>query len=110
MGTREERDVKNVKKQPNQPEVAPESTKLETKLDSNPVDNVPLKISVVLGTAQITLGKLAALGRGSVIELDTKIGDPLGIYVNGKLIARGDVVIKEDNQTCIQISSIETVR
>jgi flagellar motor switch protein FliN/FliY len=76
------------------------------KTPANPVDSVPLKVSVVLGSAQISLGKLASLGRGAILELDTKIGDPLGIYVNGKLIGYGDVVIKENNQAGIQISAL----
>lgn len=58
---------------------------------------VPVQISAVLGRVTMPVHQLLKLGRGSVIELDRKIGDPLDIYVNNKLVARGEVVQQGDN-------------
>jgi len=55
--------------------------------------DVPLRVSVELGGAQLTIRELLQLGHGSVIELDKPGGDPLDVFVNGKAIARGEAVI-----------------
>jgi flagellar motor switch protein FliN/FliY len=53
---------------------------------------IPLKVSVELGRAKVVIKDLLQLGQGSVIELDKLAGEPLEVLVNGKLIARGEVV------------------
>ena len=55
--------------------------------------DVPLRLTVELGGAQLTIRELLQLGHGSVIELDKPGGDPLDVFVNGKPIARGEAVI-----------------
>jgi len=55
--------------------------------------DVPLRVTVELGGAQLTIRELLQLGHGSVIELDKPGGDPLDVFVNGKPIARGEAVI-----------------
>ncbi|MDR3204444.1 MAG: flagellar motor switch protein FliN [Deltaproteobacteria bacterium] len=55
--------------------------------------DIPLEISVELGRARMIINDLLQLGQGSVIELSKLAGEPLEIYVNGKLVARGEVVV-----------------
>jgi flagellar motor switch protein FliN/FliY len=55
--------------------------------------DIPLKVSVELGRAQVVIKDLLQLGQGSVLELDKLAGEPLEVLVNGKLVARGEVVV-----------------
>ena len=56
------------------------------------VYDVPVHIQAVLGRANVEVASLLRLNRGSVIELDRKVGEPIDIYVNNRLVARGEVV------------------
>ncbi|MDR2198324.1 MAG: flagellar motor switch protein FliN [Deltaproteobacteria bacterium] len=63
---------------------------------SKPLDfilDIPLEVSVELGRAKMIINDLLQLGQGSVIELSKLAGEPLEIFVNGKLVARGEVVV-----------------
>jgi len=55
--------------------------------------DIPLKVSVELGRTQVLIKDLLQLGQGSVLELDKLAGEPLEILVNGKLVAKGEVVV-----------------
>lgn len=59
------------------------------------VADVPVKISAVLGKSSMSVSELLSLSEGSVIELDRNIGDAIDIYVNNRLVARGEVVMVE---------------
>ncbi len=61
------------------------------------VYEVPVQISAVLGRASMPVGQLLRLGRGAVVELDRKVGEPVDVYVNNRLIARGEVMIVDDH-------------
>lgn len=67
-----------------------ENMSLETVYD------IPVQISVVLGKTSMQVNQLLKLGRGAVIELDRKVGEPIDIFVNNRLVARGEVVVVED--------------
>ncbi len=58
--------------------------------------DLSLTVSVELGRAEMPIGEILELGRGSIIELDKMAGDPVDLYVNGKKFAEGDVVVVED--------------
>lgn len=60
------------------------------------VQDIPVQVSVVLGKTTIQVNQLLKLGRGAVIELDRKVGEPIDVYVNNRLVARGEVVVVED--------------
>jgi flagellar motor switch protein FliN/FliY len=60
------------------------------------VYDIPVQLSVVLGRTSMQVSQLLKLGRGAVIELERKVGEPIDIYVNNRLIARGEVVVVED--------------
>jgi flagellar motor switch protein FliN/FliY len=68
----------------------------ERSLTLDAVQDIPVNISVVLGKATMQVNQLLKLGRGAVIELDRKVGEPIDIYVNNRLVARGEVVVVED--------------
>jgi flagellar motor switch protein FliN/FliY len=57
------------------------------------VYDVPVQITAVLGSCTMPVHKLLKLGRGAVVELERRIGEAIDIYVNNRLIARGEVVI-----------------
>ena len=60
------------------------------------VFDIPVTISAVLGKASMQVSQLLKLGRGAVVELDRKVGEPIDIYVNSRLVARGEVVVEDD--------------
>ena len=60
------------------------------------VYDVPVTVKAVLGTTSMHISQLLKLGRGAVVELDRKVGDAIDIYVNDRLVARGEVVIVDD--------------
>ena len=64
--------------------------------DLEAVFDVPVQVSAILGSAQMDVGGLLALGPGAVIELDRKVGEAIDIYVNNRLVARGEVVLVDD--------------
>ena len=64
--------------------------------DLAPVFGVPVHISAVLGRASLSVAQLLQLGQGSVLELDRKVGEAIDIYVNNRLVARGEVVVVEE--------------
>jgi flagellar motor switch protein FliN/FliY len=70
------------------------SSRLASDLEA--VFDVPVKVSAVLGRARMEVGELLKLGPGTVLELDRKVGEAIDIYVNDRLVARGEVVLVED--------------
>lgn len=58
--------------------------------------DIPVQISVELGRTKITIKNLLQLAHGSVVELDAMAGEPLNVFVNGTLIAQGEVVVVND--------------
>lgn len=58
--------------------------------------DIPVQISAVLGRSSMQVSQLLKLGRGAVVELDRKVGEAIDIYVNNRLVARGEVVVVED--------------
>jgi flagellar motor switch protein FliN/FliY len=68
----------------------------KTASDLAPVFDVPVNISAVLGRAHLSVAQLLQLGSGSVLELDRKVGEAIDIYVNNRLVARGEVVLIDD--------------
>ena len=67
--------------------------------------DVSLEVTIELGRTEMSVKDILSLGVGSVIELDRMSGDPVDILVNGKLIAKGEVVVIEDNLG-VRITSI----
>lgn len=75
--------------------------------DLGAVYDVPVQVSAVLGHASMQVSQLLKLGRGAVIELDRRVGEAIEIYVNDRLVARGEVVIVEER---LGITMTEIIR
>ncbi|MGZ3410397.1 MAG: flagellar motor switch protein FliN [Xanthobacteraceae bacterium] len=76
--------------------IAPDEQTSRTAEDLEAVFDVPVQISAVLGRTRMDVGQLLNLGPGTVLELDRKVGEAIDIYVNNRLVARGEVVLVED--------------
>lgn len=59
--------------------------------------DIPVQLAAVLGKTSMPVNQLLRLGRGAVVELDRKVGEPIDIYVNNRLVARGEVLIVDDH-------------
>jgi len=64
--------------------------------DLEEVFDVPVTVSAVLGKSAMEVSQLLKLGKGAILELDRKVGEAIDIYVNDRLVARGEVVLVED--------------
>ncbi len=64
--------------------------------DVTAIYDIPVNVSAVLGRSTMQVSQLLKLGRGAVVELDRKVGEAIDIYVNNRLVARGEVVVVED--------------
>jgi len=74
--------------------------------DLDAVYDIPVQVSAVLGRATMQVSQLLKLGRGAVVELDRKLGEAVDIYVNNRLVARGEVVMVEDNRLGVTMTEI----
>ncbi len=78
--------------------LVPDENSVETRnaADLEAVFDVPVHVTAVLGTTHMDVGALLKLGPGTVLELDRKVGEAIDIFVNDRLVARGEVVLVED--------------
>jgi flagellar motor switch protein FliN/FliY len=70
------------------------------------VYDIPVQVSAVLGRATMQVSQLLKLGRGAVVELDRKLGEAVDIYVNNRLVARGEVVMVGENRLGVTMTEI----
>ena len=70
------------------------------------VFDIPVTVSVVLGKATMQVNQLLKLGRGAGVELDRRLGEAIDIYVNNRLVARGEVVMIDDNRLGVTMTEI----
>lgn len=70
------------------------------------VYDIPVRVSAVLGETHMEINKLLKLGRGAVVVLDRKIGEAIDIYVNDRLVARGEVVIADEDKLGVTMTEI----
>jgi flagellar motor switch protein FliN/FliY len=78
--------------------------------DLEAVFDVPVQVSAVLGRSKMDVGELLKLGPGTVLELDRRVGEAIDIYVNNRLVARGEVVLVEDKLGVTMTEIIKTER
>ncbi len=74
--------------------------------DMEAVYDIPVTVSAVLGRSTMQVSQLLKLGRGAVVELDRKLGEAIDVYVNNRLVARGEVVMVDDNRLGITMTEI----
>ena len=102
LSDNDELDLQDLDKQGAMPE--PAQSEAPAEADDNPrtaadleaVYEIPVNVSAVLGKSTMQVSQLLKLGRGAVVELDRKVGEAIDIYVNNRLVARGEVVVVED--------------
>jgi flagellar motor switch protein FliN len=90
--------------------VSPESRQVRAAKELEAVYDIPVQVSAVLGRASMQVSQLLKLGRGAVVELDRKVGEAIDIYVNNRLIARGEVVVVDDRLGITMTEIIKTDR
>lgn len=70
---------------------------------------IPVLVQVVLGSATMPVANLMKLGRGAVVPLDHRVGEPVDVMVNGRVVARGEIVIVEEDSSRFGVSLTEVV-
>src|SRR5215510_7717956 len=70
---------------------------------------IPVTVQVVLGSATMPVANLMKLGRGAVVPLDHRVGEPVDVIVNGRIVARGEVVVVEEDNSRFGVSLTEIV-
>jgi flagellar motor switch protein FliN len=78
------------------PPPPPPDAKPQNAKELEAVYDIPVQISAVLGRATMQVSQLLKLGRGAVVELDRRVGEAIDIYVNNRLVARGEVVVVDE--------------
>jgi len=78
------------------------------KLTLEALYDVPVQVSVVLGKTTMQLNNILKLGRGAVIELERYVGEPIDVYVNNKIVAKGEIVIV-DNKIGVTLTDVISV-
>lgn len=96
--------VADLEEKPGEPREAPAADRnIETIL------RIPVVVQVVLGSTTMPVSNLLKLGRGAVIPLDHRVGEPVDVVVNGRVVARGEVVVVEDDTSRFGVSLTEVV-
>jgi flagellar motor switch protein FliN len=75
------------------------------RMELDTIEGVPVEITVVLGETTIKVEDLLKMGKGAIIELDRKIGEPVEIYVNERCVAKGEIVVV-DNKIGVTMTEI----
>lgn len=125
MAENDDLDLQDLSKQPAPAaeENAAESTELTSEADEmgdgdgmrtasdlEAVYDIPVSVSAILGKSHMPVSRLLRLGRGAVVELDRKVGEAVDIYVNNRLVARGEVVVVEDRLGVTMTEIIKSTR
>jgi flagellar motor switch protein FliN len=92
-----------------------QNTRTQSRDPSDPSSNldtilrIPVLVQVVLGAASMPVSNLLKLGRGAVIPLDHRVGEPVDVVVNGRIVARGEVVVVEEDSSRFGVTLTEIV-
>jgi len=98
MSDKQDPNLEESSEEENQAEEAiPSTLKEKINKEMKMLFDVPLQISVLLGSTQVTIKDLLQLQTGSVIEVDKLAGEPLEVLINKKEVARGEVLVINDN-------------
>ncbi|MDC0073224.1 flagellar motor switch protein FliN [Alphaproteobacteria bacterium] len=111
---KENLDLNELDKSPTTDEQTETSTNTEDEnivrmaSDLEPVYDIPVQVSAVLGKTRMEVSDVLKLGKGAVVELDRKVGEAIDIYVNNRLVARGEVVVVENKLGVTMTEIIKT--
>ena len=98
-------DLKDLEPTP-PPPAETEPQPMRSVRDLEAVYDIPVQVSAVLGKSVMQVSQLLKLGRGAVVELDRKLGEAIDIYVNNRLVARGEVVMVDDDRLGVTMTEI----
>ncbi len=70
---------------------------------------IPVSIKVLLGSASMPIFQLTKLGRGAVIPLDRRVGEPVDVMVNNRIIARGEIVVLDEDGSRFGVTLTEMI-
>ena len=87
-----------------------ESDVVHAATDLEAVYDIPVTVSAVLGKSHMQVSQLLKIGRGAVVQLDRKVGEAIDIYVNNRLVARGEVVVVDERLGVTMTEIIKTDR
>ncbi len=73
------------------------------------VMRIPVTLKVLLGAASMPIFQLTKLGRGAVIPLDRRVGEPVDVMINGRIIARGEIVVLDEEGSRFGVTLTEMV-
>ncbi|MEC9346290.1 MAG: flagellar motor switch protein FliN [Pseudomonadota bacterium] len=82
----------------------------KTASDLETVYDIPVQVSAVLGKSRMQVSQLMKIGKGAVVELDRKVGEAIDIYVNNRLVARGEVVVVDERLGVTMTEIIKSTR
>ncbi|HEX7326813.1 MAG TPA: FliM/FliN family flagellar motor switch protein [Rhodanobacteraceae bacterium] len=74
--------------------------------EASVLDRVQLDVSIELGRTQLSFRRIRGLAQGAIVELDRPVGDPLDIRVNGRLVARGEVVSIKGERYGVRLTEV----
>ena len=94
---------------PESGERTPQGASSEPAPNMDLIMRIPVTVQIVLGTATMPVANLAKLGRGAVVPLDRRVGEPVDVVVNGKVVARGEVVVTDEDNSRFGISLTEVL-
>lgn len=78
--------------------------------NNNVIMNIPVDVQMVLGSASMPVSDLMALQKGSVVALDRRIGEPVDVVVNGRMIARGEITVMDNDTSRFGIRLTEIIQ
>ena len=94
---------------PNLGPAAPSELRVGDGRNLDSILRIPVLIQVVLGSATMPVSDLMKLGRGAIVPLDHRVGEPVDITVNGRVVARGEIVVVVEDNSRFGVSLTEIV-
>src|ERR1700731_3258237 len=94
---------------PASPFAATSASPRESVANYDTILKIPVTVQVVLGSTSMPVASLMKLGRGAVISLDQRVGEPVNVVVNGRVVARGEVVVVDEDSSRFGVSLTEIV-
>lgn len=81
----------------------------ESGLSFDSVMSIPVTVQIILGGTTMQVSELMKLSRGAIVPLDNRVGEPVDVVVNGRIVARGELVVMDDDNTRFGVSLTEIV-
>jgi flagellar motor switch protein FliN/FliY len=91
------------------PQPSKSSTNGESSISLDSVMGIPVTVQVILGGTTMQVSELMKLSRGAIVPLDNRVGEPVDVVINGRIVARGELVVMDDDNTRFGVSLTEIV-